>query len=469
MDELLGAFVSECRESLAALEDELLRLERRPDDKGLLASVFRRVHTIKGTCGFLDLRRIERLAHAIEDVLGRLRNQELAPGAQVVTLLLEALDRLETILDGVARAELEPNGDDGPLIAALEGHSALGAPDGRGRWATTPARKVDAERAGARCARAATAGAAGRPPERLQQQRMMLTGELDATHDPLLSSAALSDDLAVRPCLGGLAQVTRDPRNGVRRARLQPIGAAWSHLPRLARELAAELDKPIALEMQGADIEIDSRLVQLIKVSLTHLVRNAADHGLEDRAERHRHGKPESGRIVVNAYRRAGHVLIEVGDDGQGLDIGRITSAAEANGLVGHADATPTTAAACQRLIFQPGLSTAESVTPVSGRGVGLDVVRTGIERMGGEIDVRFVPSRGSIFTLKIPQAQRIAPVDDEPLTSAGATSRDLELSSRRSERGAAKHADARRLGAWERAVAARDPDRQSAVPLPSG
>ncbi len=312
------------------------------------------------------------------------------------------------------------------------------------------------------------AGSAGREPECLLRHPMMLAGGLGATRDPLLPDAALSDDLAIRPCLDQLAQITREPRNGVRLTHLQPISAAWSHLPRLARELASALDKPIALEMQGAEIEIDSHLVQLIKVSLTHLVRNAADHGLEDRAERHRNGKPESGRIVVNAYRRAGDVVIEVGDDGQGLDIEQIASAAEANGLVGHAGATATTAPACQQLIFQPGLSTAESVTPVSGRGVGLDVVRTGIECMGGEIDVRFIPGRGSIFTLKIPQAQRTAPVADEPLTSAGATSRDLESAGRRSEQGAVGHADARRLGVSGRLVTAIGPDRKSAVPLSS-
>lgn len=409
MDDLLSEFLTECFESMTVLDGELLRLERNPDDKELIASIFRLVHTIKGTCGFLDLGRLEAVAHAAENVLGRLRDGDLVATPDVVTLVLRALDRIRAILDGLAATQTEPEGDDGPLIAALNalGQAGAVAPAAAaaeiepGAAAVDPAPVADepSHAAGVETLAAQTL----RVPVDLLEQLMTLVGELVLTRNQLLQSARQLQQRGLEAPLRRLNQITGELQEGVMKTRMQAIGRAWSKLPRLVRDLGRELGKELDLVMQGGETELDRQVLELIKDPLTHMVRNAADHGLEPPAERRRQGKPATGTITLDAFHDGGHIIIEVGDDGRGLDCDRIARKAVERGLATAAEIAGLSESQIQQFIFHPGFSTAEQVSAVSGRGVGMDVVRTNIEKIGGSIEIRSARGRGSRFTIKIP------------------------------------------------------------------
>ncbi len=413
MDDLLREFLSECSESMTLLDAELVRLERNPDDPELLAGIFRLVHTIKGTCGFLGLARLEAVAHATENVLGRLRDRELAATPAVITPILRALDRIKELLDALARKPLEPTGDDRELLAALATAAARdAAQDEAPGAAPTTANPAAATRA---ALAAALATPTLRVPVDLLEQLVTLVGELALTRNELLQTVRQGADPALEAPLRRLSRITGALQEGVMKTRMQAIGTAWSKLPRLVRDLAIELGKPIELELHGAETELDRRVLELISDPLTHMVRNAADHGLEPPDERRRLGKPEAGTITLRALYRGDHVAIQVADDGRGLDTERIAEQAVARGLVAAADLAGMAAADLQHFVFRPGFSTAGTVTAVSGRGVGLDVVRTNIGKIGGSVEIRSKPGRGSVFTIKIPLTLARAPEQAPP------------------------------------------------------
>jgi len=440
MDDLLSEFLTECLESMTVLDGELVRLEQHPDDPELIAGIFRLVHTIKGTCGFLDLARLEAVAHAAENVLGKLRDGEMAASRAVVSVVLEALDRIKEILDGLASTQAEPEGDDTALITALDTIAATGARPAEPRpsaadlpvvvqaEATEPPPSAEPQPA-ARSEPSAVAAvvepdaiAAERSPEMrsgagaeslaaqtlrvpvdLLEQLMTLVGELVLTRNQLLQTVRHGSDPALQSPLQRLDQLTGELQEGVMKTRMQAIGTAWSKLPRLVRDLAIEVDKEIELTMHGAETELDRQVLEMIKDPLTHMVRNAADHGLESPDERSRLGKARKGTIGLRACHEGGHIIIEISDDGRGLDTDRIAAKAVARGLVAEADIAGMAERDLQQFIFPPGFSTAETVTAVSGRGVGMDVVRTNIEKIGGSIEIRSTKGKGSTFTIKIP------------------------------------------------------------------
>ena len=414
MDDLLADFLAETNESLAELDLAVVRLESAPEDEQTIALIFRHVHTIKGTCGFLALPRLERVAHAAENVLGRLRDGALPVTPEIVSLILTALDRIKTILAGLATSGAEPAGQDAQLIAALDAAHESRAVDPVPPPAVTPSAEPPPSVAhGA----PATIGIVPEAPQtepaaatqtirvavEVLEDLMTLVSELVLTRNQLLQLARneLNNTLAVP--LQRLSQITSDLQEGVMKTRMQPIGHAWNKLPRLVRDLAHELDKRIELKLLGADTELDRQVLELIKDPLTHMVRNSADHGLETSAERRAAGKPETGHITLNAFHEGGHIIIEIGDDGRGLAVDRIRAKALANGLASELELAGMSDAQIQRFIFRPGFSTAAAVTAISGRGVGMDVVKTNIERIGGTIDLRSVQGAGSTFTIKIP------------------------------------------------------------------
>jgi two-component system, chemotaxis family, sensor kinase CheA len=426
MDDLLSEFLTECLESITVLDGELVRLEQHPDDPELLAGIFRVVHTIKGTCGFLDLSRLEAVAHAAENVLGKLRDGEMAATPVVITIVLDALDRIREILDGLATTQSEPEGDDRALIATLDAIAASNGltttpealvkvvaslPAGLAAAPPAPLREAEpieavaarSEEPARRAAAESLAAQTLRVPVDLLEQLMTLVGELVLTRNQLLQTAHHLGDPAMQSPLQRLDQITGELQERVMKTRMQAIGTAWRKLPRLVRDLAIEVEKDIELTMHGAETELDRQVLEMIKDPLTHMVRNAADHGLETPAERRRLGKPAKGTIGLDACHEGGHIIIEISDDGKGLDTARIAEKAVARGLATEADIAAMAERDIQQFIFHPGFSTAETVTAVSGRGVGMDVVRTNIEKIGGSIEIRSTKGQGSTFTIKIP------------------------------------------------------------------
>ena len=441
MDDLLREFVTETNESLDVVDVELVRFEQDPNNAKILDNIFRLVHTIKGTCGFLGLPRLEALAHAAETLMGKFRDGAPA-SSEAVTLILATIDRIKTILESLERAQREPEGADTDLISSLErmvervgsARTRVEAPHTVGTLVSQvlerPLRSDedsldDLERAfretvpdepPIKSTHALAVEAAAKDDEAAKgvnqsirvtvdtlEHLMTMVSELVLTRNQLLEIVRRHEESEFKTPLQRLSSVTAELQEGVMKTRMQPIGNAWQKLPRIVRDLANELGKKIELETQGAETELDRQVLDLIKDPLTHMVRNSADHGLETPEQRRMAGKPEQGQIRLSAYHEGGYIIIQVADDGRGLDSARIKAKAVAQGLVSEAEVEKLTEAQIHKFIFAPGFSTAAKITNVSGRGVGMDVVRNNIDQIGGTIDVKSVAGAGLSFTIKIP------------------------------------------------------------------
>jgi two-component system chemotaxis sensor kinase CheA len=420
MDDLLTDFLTETNESLAEADLALVRLEQEPEDSGTLSLIFRLVHTIKGTCGFLGLPRLEHVAHAAENVLGKVRDGALPVTTDLITAILASLDRIKMIVAALEASGAEPEGDDHALTANLdaisEGHpipqaappppappeTPQAAPDEPVAAPATPS-MPEAPATEPAAAESSLSGQTIRVGVDVLENLMTLVSELVLTRNQLLQLARSQENSGFTGPLQRLSHITSDLQEGVMKTRMQPIGHAWNKLPRIVRDLARELNKKIDLVMLGAETELDRQVLELIKDPLTHMVRNSGDHGLEGPAERRAAGKPETGRITLNAFHEGGHIVIEIADDGRGLPVDRIKSKVISKGLATEAELAAMSDEAIQRFIFRPGFSTAAAVTAVSGRGVGMDVVKTNIERIGGTIELKSRPGEGTLFTIKIP------------------------------------------------------------------
>jgi two-component system chemotaxis sensor kinase CheA len=431
MDDLLSEFLTETNENISVLDVELVKLEQNPNDPELLGNIFRLVHTIKGTCGFLGLPRLETLAHASENVLGKIRDGELMVTPAAVTLILESLDGIKSILAVLEATEAEPAGSDAALIERLDrlasGERASAPAAKPAAPAPAPETLAPAESAAQAMAQepavheaAPPAGARDETKEKeskesavaaqsirvnvdLLENLMTMVSELVLTRNQLLQILRSQKDSEFGAPLQRLSHVTTELQEGVMKTRMQPIGNAWAKLPRIVRDLSHELGKKIDLRMLGADTELDRQVLEMIKDPLTHMVRNSADHGIELPAERLAKGKPESGTITLDAFHEGGHIIIEIGDDGYGLDIDKIKRKALSTGRATEAELAAMTEQQIQQFILKPGFSTATKVTSVSGRGVGMDVVRTNIEKIGGTVEMKSQRGKGSTFTIKIP------------------------------------------------------------------
>jgi len=465
MDDLLSEFLTETNESLDVVDVELVKFEQEPNNADILGNIFRLVHTVKGTCGFLGLPRLEAIAHAAETLMGKYRDgMGVTDGG--VTVILHSIDRIKEILNELEATEAEPAGADNDLIDQLvvlsEGgaEAAAAAPvvedvplivaapskevrpgevseeelerafqeaDGPDDMVSPmdAAEPVVEEVAPAPVAAAPTPAPIAEAPKAVSEavpkkesavaaqsirvnvdtleNLMTMVSELVLTRNQLLEMVRRLDDSEFKVPLQRLSNVTAELQEAVMKTRMQPIGNAWQKLPRIIRDLSMELDKKIDLEMIGADTELDRQVLDLIKDPLTHMVRNSADHGLETTPNRIAAGKPEKGRVTLRAYHEGGHIIIEIEDDGQGLNLEKIKQKVVSNGLATEAELEQLTEQQIGRFIFHAGLSTATEVTSVSGRGVGMDVVRTNIELIGGSVDIRSTTGKGSIFTIKIP------------------------------------------------------------------
>ncbi|KPQ12139.1 MAG: chemotaxis signal relay system histidine kinase CheA [Saliniramus fredricksonii] len=511
MDDLLREFLTETGEHLDTVDVELVRFEQDPNNETILRNIFRLVHTIKGTCGFLGLPRLEALAHAAETLMGKFRDGHPVT-TDAVSLILQTLDRIKEIVAELERTAAEPEGEDQDLIGALDAMSnadpealvsqqagsaqvsseapadtaaddapeaggfvfqqlerdllpgeipldelerafmeapgpddeegvleeieapvvmegrVLGEPDEApveeavaGAPVAAAAPVVDDRPAESKPAPAAkkpevkdNPGNAGAEQNVAKVQTirvnvdtlehlMTMVSELVLTRNQLLEIARREDDSGYKVPLQRLSHVTAELQEGVMKTRMQPIGTAWQKLPRVIRDLSSELGKKIELVMQGADTELDRQVLEVIKDPLTHMIRNSADHGIEDAEARRAAGKPERGTIRLNAYHEGGTITIEIADDGKGLNYDAIARKIVSQGLATEAEIERMSEAQMAKYIFHPGFSTAAQVTAVSGRGVGMDVVKTNIELIGGTVEIRSEQGKGTVFTIKIP------------------------------------------------------------------
>lgn len=403
MDDLLTDFIAETRETLEALAGEIVAWEADPADKTRLDAIFRFVHTVKGSCGFLDLPRLGKLSHAAEDCLAEVRSGTRTPDAALVSAVLAIIDRIGELTDALEANETLPEGEDEFLIAALARGTATPAAENPAAVSKISVMPTNAPiRTVSRSIRLPVelldrmmAGVSDMVLARNELSRLLRAGGGNSTTDVAFERLSL--------CVGEM-------RDAITRTRMARIEALFSALPRMVRDLAGELGKTVKLEVDGGDVELDREMIEMIRDPLTHIVRNALDHGIETPEQRRQAGKPEMGRLRIGARQSANQILIEVSDDGRGIDAERVVRKAITAGLVTSEQAAAMTWSRKLELIFEPGLSTADQVTGVSGRGVGMDVVRANIERIGGTVDIESNPGQGLRLSLRVPLTLTIIP-----------------------------------------------------------
>jgi two-component system chemotaxis sensor kinase CheA len=440
MDEIVQEFLVESYEALDRLDGDLLTLERDPSNSDVIASIFRVMHTIKGTCGFLGFQKLERVAHAAESLLGALRDGSLAVNPAIASALLATGDALRQMLGKIERTGNDGDEDFLHLVATLERLRASGgasapthvpatpvAPRRRTPKAkpvadddmteaaaepTPPAEKAPAPRREADAVdKTSVAETNIRVDVQVLDNLMTLVGELVLARNHLTELTARSThDATLLAAAQHVNTITSDLQDGVMRTRLQPINTAWARFPRVVRDLAMALGKQVRVRTEGDDTELDRSIIEAIKDPLTHLVRNAVDHGIEDPAEREAAGKPAEGTIVIRASHEGGQVTIEMQDDGRGIDLEKVLARGIERGLIDAEAAKTLSARDTIELIFQPGFSTADKVTNLAGRGGGMDVVKTNVGRIGGNVEVATEPGVGTTYTLKIPLTLAIVP-----------------------------------------------------------
>lgn len=464
MDDVVKEFLVESYENLDRLDSELLELESHPQTREMLSSIFRTIHSIKGACGFLGFSRLESLTHAGENLLSLLRDGKLGVDGQITTALLELVDAVRQML-----TTIETNGAEGDeefealkaQLKSLQGGAAGAKPAATPTAAATatpattsnaPASETTSAPTGAATAaassepaheaaapatppvaREATSASAAPAPERAKpaaaaapgagvaensirvdvgqlDKLMNLVGELVLARNQVLQLASHSSDNAFVATTQRLNLITTELQESVMKTRMQPIMTVWSKLPRVVRDVSTALGKRIRVEMQGEETELDKTILEAIKDPLTHIVRNSCDHGIETPGVRAERGKPAEGTLTLRAFHEGGQVILEIEDDGGGIDLERVKRKAVSNGLITQEHAARMSEREACGLIFAAGLSTAQQVTNISGRGVGMDVVKSNIEKIGGQIDIANRYLHGLTLRIKIPLTLAIIP-----------------------------------------------------------
>ena len=414
-DDILREFLIESAENLSRLDQEMVELERNPGRQDLLAGVFRTFHTLKGTCGFLGFDRLQALAHVTEDILNELRQGRRVLDAALTSLILQSVDGIRRILDSIQRGAGEGEVFEADLIgrlkAALVASETQPEPVAVEVHQSEPAASADPLPAGSQpAAPPAPASTALRVDVGLLDRLMNLVGELVLNRNQVLQYTSAREDASLQSISQRLNLITAELQEAVMKTRMQPIGLIWNMLPRTVRDLAHTLGKEIEIEMEGAGTELDRTIVEAIKDPLVHIVRNSCDHGIEEPARRLQAGKPARGRLSLRAYHESGQVNIEISDDGAGIDPARVKAKAVERGLIAPDQAARLSDRDAVNLVFLPGFSTARQVTNVSGRGVGMDVVKTHIERIGGTVELVSEPGEGTLVRVRIPLTLAIIP-----------------------------------------------------------
>ncbi len=453
LDEIVGEFLVESHENLDQLDRDLVELERDPSSRDLLSSVFRTLHTIKGTSGFLAFSTLESVTHVGESLLSRLRDGEMRLTPAITTALLEMVDAVRALLATIEATGGEGEDDYAELVARisllLEHRGIL--PVTLDEIDATPAAAESAPAAQSQPAMQAfvepapvvqvpvepapvvqaPAEPVSPPPatesEPTEQRRsvadstirvdvalldslMNLVGELVLTRNQMLQRAATREDIELQRTTHRLNLIAGELQEGVMKTRMQPIDNVWSKLPRVVRDLSVMLGKSVDLRMEGRDTELDKTILEAVRDPLTHLVRNSVDHGIEAPEIRRARGKSEQGVLTLRAFHEGGQVNIEISDDGAGIDPQRLRDKVVASGAMSLEAANALSDREAVQLIFAAGFSTAQNVTNVSGRGVGMDVVKTNIEKIGGSIDLASTPGAGTTVRIRIPLTLAIIP-----------------------------------------------------------
>lgn len=442
MDDLLGDFVAETRETLEALSGEIVAWELAPDDRSRLDAIFRFVHTVKGSCGFLDLPRLEKLSHAAEDVLADVRADRRRPDSTLVSAVLAVIDRIAELTDAIESGQVIFEADDSRLIAALQPGAVptpvtvelvAAEPDSDDAALAEALAAIqigdDADEDGegpvVSEAPAASSGpvatTAPSTPRAVSRTIRLPVDLLDRMMAGVSDMVLARNELARRLRESGtesntevaferLSHCIAEMRDAITRTRMARVEHLFTALPRMVRDISAELGKTVQLEIDGGDVELDREMIEMIRDPLTHIVRNAIDHGIEAPEARILAGKPMAGRLHVSARQVGNQILIEVIDDGRGIDADRLVQKAVAVGILSQERAATLNCDRKLELIFEPGLSTAQQVTAISGRGVGMDVVRANVERIGGLVDIDSKPGHGLRLTLRVPLTLTIIP-----------------------------------------------------------
>ncbi|HUY88132.1 MAG TPA: chemotaxis protein CheA [Pirellulales bacterium] len=449
MDQIVKEFLVESYENLDQLDRDLVHLEEDPHDKERLASIFRTIHTIKGTSGFFAFTNLESVAHVGENLLCKLREGELTLTPEITSALLAMVDAVRQMLASVEETGSEGQNQYGELIQTLtrlHAASASSAAEVAGLAESAleevaelvsaeleacqeaavaaatepeppPAPLAEPSEPFAELAAKATDGKAGalsdgniRVDVGLLDKLMNLVGELVLARNQILQFKAAHNDAAFVSTSQRLNLITTELQEGVMKTRMQPIGNIWNRFPRVVRDLAMACGKEVRIEMEGKETDLDKTIIEAIKDPLTHLVRNSVDHGIEPPEVRRQRGKPAEGRLFLRAFHEGGQVNIEIADDGAGIDPEKLKQKALERGLISREHAARMGEREALNLIFLPGFSTAAKVSNISGRGVGMDVVKTNIEKIGGAVDLQSELGQGTTIKIKIPLTLAIIP-----------------------------------------------------------
>jgi two-component system chemotaxis sensor kinase CheA len=449
LDEVIGEFLVESYENLDRLDQDLVALEDNPTDRQLLSGIFRTIHTIKGTCGFLGYSKLEALAHAGENLLSKLRDGEIALNAPITSALLAMVDSVRQMLAAIESTQTEGDGDYSALTQTLHdllesGGAVADAPaagvptETAAEHASTPeaevapepevvapvatpepqaapapapvAAPVAAAPAEAGTSHSNAADSSIRVDVSLLDTLMNLVGELVLARNQIVQVTGAYGESDLAAAAQRLNLITTELQEGVMKTRMQPIGNVLSKFPRVVRDISVQLGKQVRMELEGKETELDKTINEAIKDPLTHLVRNSVDHGIEMPEDRIAKGKNPEGRVVLRAFHEGGQVNIEIQDDGAGIDPEKLKANAIKKGLITESHAERMSEREALQLIFMPGFSTAATVSNISGRGVGMDVVKTNIESIGGTVDINTVLGEGTTFKIKIPLTLAIIP-----------------------------------------------------------
>ena len=393
MDDLISEFVAETHETLERIGDALLAWEANPADRSKLDEIFRFVHTVKGSCGFLNLDRIGALAHAAEDVLGTVRDGSRQADPSLVSAILAIIDRIANLSSAlVANAQFGGDDDDSAILLALM-EPSLAVPEMQAATPTQSSRNI---RVGV---------------DRLDQLMSEISDLVLARNALAQAMRATEVSADVGHALDQMTNRLNDLRDSIVAVRMQPVERLFAALPRLVRETARRLGKTVELLIDGSDVDIDREMIEQLRDPLIHVVRNAIDHGIERPEDRQRLGKPATGTLRIAARQRGNQVAIQISDDGHGIDIERLKARAIAAGILSTDRAARLSDDEAAQLIFAPGLSTALTVSDISGRGVGMDVVRANIDHLGGTIVLSSRPGQGLCVDLHVPLTLSVVPL----------------------------------------------------------